>query len=136
MSRATPEMRDFAKRLIAYETKRTNSFETKTPATFHVCEKLRPRLATLMGKVGFRALLSRALVLAEAEAPRLSAVQVRADGSLAGWDAPQAPVDLESLAEGGVVLVAQLLGLLDAFIGKNLTLRLLRDVWPKLSLSD
>jgi len=35
-----------------------------------------------------------------------------------------------------VLLVAQLLGLLVAFIGENLTLRLMRDVWPKLSLED
>jgi predicted transglutaminase-like cysteine proteinase len=47
-----------------------------------------------MGNVGFRALLSRALLL------------------------------------------AQLLGLLVAFIGEDLTLRLVREVWPKLSLND
>jgi hypothetical protein len=33
-------------------------------------------------------------------------------------------------------MVAQLLGLLVAFIGDNLTLRLVRDVWPTLSLED
>jgi hypothetical protein len=38
--------------------------------------------------------------------------------------------------EGGVVLLAQLLGLLVAFIGENLTLRLVREVWPKVPLDD
>jgi hypothetical protein len=33
-----------------------------------------------------------------------------------------------------VVLVAQLLGLLVTFIGEDLTLGLVREIWPKLSL--
>jgi hypothetical protein len=35
-----------------------------------------------------------------------------------------------------VVMLAQLLGLLVAFIGENLTLHLVRDVWPKVRLDD
>jgi hypothetical protein len=62
-------MRDFAERLIAYETRGNNPSETETSGPFLVGEKLRPQLATLMGNVGFRALLSRALALANAEAP-------------------------------------------------------------------
>ena len=129
-------MRDFAERLIAYETRGNKSSGTKTPAAFPVCEKLRPHLATLMGNTGFRALLSRALALANAEVPSLRAVQVKADGSLEGLDELEVQADPEELAKGSVVLVAQLLGLLVAFIGENLTLRLVREVWPKLSLND
>lgn len=136
MSRATPLMRDFAERLIAYETSGTKSSGTKTPAAFHICEKLRPPLATLMGNTGFRALLARAFALAEAEAPRLRTVQIQADGSLAESEEPGSPEEAEKLAEGGVVLLAQLFGLLEVFIGQNLTQRMLHEVWPKLSLSD
>ena len=81
MSRATPKMRDFAERLIAYEMSGDKSFETKAPAVFYVCETLRPHLAILMGDTGFHALLSRALVLAYAHVSWLQAVQVKADGS-------------------------------------------------------
>jgi hypothetical protein len=112
------------------------SSETKTPAAFLIDEKLRPHLATLMGKVGFRALLSRALVLTNAEVPWLRALHVNADGSLEGLDELDAQVDPKEIFEGRVVLLAQLLGLLVAFIGENLTLRLVREVWPKLSLND
>ena len=129
-------MRDFAKRLIAYETGGNKSSGTKTPAAFHVCEKLRPHLATLMGNAGFRALLSRALALASAEVPWLRAVHVKADGSLEGLEELHAQLDPEEFAEGRVVLLAQLLGLLVAFIGEDLTLRLVREVWPKLPLND
>jgi hypothetical protein len=129
-------MRDFAERLIAYETKGNKSSETKLPAAFHVCEKLRPHLSTLMGKGGFHALLSRSLTLANAEIPWLRAVEVKADGSLGGAEELHAQLTPEEIAEGRVVLFAQLLGLLVAFIGENLTMRLVRDVWPKLSLND
>ena len=112
------------------------SSETKVPPVLHVTEKLRPHLANLMGNGGFRALLSRALVLATPEVAWLHAVHIKADGSFEGLDELEASVDPEGIAEGRVVLLAQLLGLLVVFIGESLTLRLVRDVWPKLSLDD
>ncbi len=89
-----------------------------------------------MGPTGFRALLTRALALSAAEVSWLRAVQIKADGSLAGWEAPPAPQDADELREGGVVLLAQLLGLLVLFIGGVLTVRLVREVWPKVRLDD
>jgi hypothetical protein len=136
MSRATPQMRNFAKRLIADETNENGCSEAKTPAVFHVCERLRPHLATLVGNGGFRALLSRALALGKVEVPWLGAVHVRADGALEGLEKPHARLDPDEFFEGRVVLLAQLLGLLVAFIGENLTSRLLREVWPKVLLND
>jgi hypothetical protein len=127
-------MRDLAERLVAYETKANKSSRTKTLAAFLVGEKLRPDLAALMGNVGFRALLSRALALANAEVPWLRAVHVKADGSFEGLAELEAQVDPEEIFEGGIVLLAQLLGLLVAFIGEDLTLRLVREVWSKLPL--
>jgi hypothetical protein len=136
MSRATPQMRNLAGRLMAVEAKDNKSSDTIPPAAFHVCERLRPHLATLMGQGGFRAVLARALTVASAEVPRLATLQVKADGSLEGWDKPESQIKPKELTEGGVVLVAHLLGLLVAFIGENLTLTLVRDVWPKLPLDD
>ena len=109
---------------------------TKIPPAFQVCEKLRAHLATFMGNAGFRALLSCALALAKAEVPWLRAVHVKADGSLEGLEELDAKRNPDELFEGGVVLVAQLLGLLVAFIGEKLTLRLVREVWPEVPLDD
>ena len=136
MSQATPQVRDLAERLIAYEAAGNKSSGKTTPAAVPVCEKLRPHLATLMGQTGFRALLARALARAEREVPSLRAVQVKADGSLEGSDELEGQVDPEEIFEGGVVLLAQMLGLLVAFIGEKLTLRLVREIWPKLLLND
>ena len=129
-------MRHFAAHLIAYETSQNKSFETKTPAAFLVVEKLRPDLANLLGSAGFRALLSRSLALANAEVPWLRAVHVKSGGSLEGLDELEAQVGPDEFLEGRVVLLAQLLGLMVVFIGESLTLRLVRDVWPRLSLND
>lgn len=136
MSRATPQMRDFAERLIIYEAGGNASSGTKDPAAFHVCEKLRPQLATLMGNTGVRSLFSRALAQAGTEVPSLRAVQVKADGRLAGLGELEVRADPEELAKGSVVLVAHLLGLLVAFIGETLMLRIVCDAWPKLALND
>jgi hypothetical protein len=128
-------MRDFANRLIAHEAQGKKS-ATRTPAAFPVCERLRPHLATLVGNTGYRALFLRARALAGAEVPWLRTVQVKADGSLGGVEELHTQLDPDELFEGRVVLVAHLLGLLVAFIGENLTLRLVREIWPKVRLSD
>src|SRR5580765_1576378 len=116
MTRATPHMRDFAKRLLAKETGDNVFAGTTPPAGFHVSEKLRLHLSAFMGKTGCQTLLVRALALSSAEVPSLRAVRVRADGSLEGGEELQAQLDPAEFLEGRVVLLAQLLGLLVAFI--------------------
>ena len=126
-------MRDFATRLVAYEARA----DRQSGATaFPVCAKLRPHLATLVGNAGYGALLSRALALSKAESPWLRTVQVESDGSL---DAPEGlggKVQPGKLREGQIILLAHLLGLLVAFIGDNLTMRLVGEIWPKVPLDD
>jgi hypothetical protein len=129
-------MRDFAGRLIALEATGSKSPGTTLPTAFRACEKLRPPLATLLGNAGFSALLSRALALATMEVKWLGVVTVDAGGALEGLAEPQATISPAESARGGVVLLAQLLGLLATFIGEDLTLRLVREVWPKLDADD
>ena len=91
----------------------------------------------MLGNGGFHALLSRAFALANPEVPWLRTVHINADGSLEGLEELHAQLDRDELFDGGVVLVVpKLLGLLVAFIGENLTLRLMREVWPKVLLND
>jgi hypothetical protein len=129
-------MRGIAERLIDYETPKKTSTATATTANFQVTERLRPHLATLMGNGGFRALLARALALASAEVSWLRAVQVNADGTLEGLAAPHARLTPAEFREGRVVLLAQLLGLLVAFIGPGLTSRLVGEIWPQLAADN
>lgn len=128
-------MRDFAGRLIAHDAREAGALGAP-PGAFPVPEKLRPHLTTLMGNGGYRALLLRSLALATAEVPSLQAARVAADGRLEGFEGPEAGMDRDGLAEGRVIVVAQLIGLLVAFIGEKLTLQLVREVWPTLSIKD
>jgi len=129
-------MRNFGRRLILSEAKGGKSPSTKTTDAFAVCEKLRPQLATLMGDGGFRALFSRALALASAEVPWLRGVHIKPDGVLGGVNELPTHLSLDDLSEGRVVLLAHLLELLVAFIGADLTLRLVEEVWPKAHLNN
>jgi len=131
-----PASLQLARRILAYEADAGRNSEPTESAASRVCEKLRQPLSSLAGVAGFRSLLTRALALARAEAPSLSAVQVGADGSLKGLDdlAPQDDKDL-SKAEGAI-LIAQLLGLLLTFVGEGITLRLVQNVWPESAFND
>ena len=125
------QTRDLAQRLLAYQNAAGKTSEPTEFAAFGVCERLRQPLITLAGLAGFRSLLSRALTLARAEAPSLSAVQVAADGSVKGLGELASQTDKERARDGGAILIAQLIGLLLTFIGEGLTLRLVQDVWPE-----
>ncbi len=126
-----PESRYLAQRLLTYEAVAGKSSETTDSAALRVVAKLRQALITITGVAAFRLLLSRALTLARAEAPSLSAVQVAADGSLQGLDKMEPQIDKDQAREGGAILIAQLIELLLTFIGEGLTLRMVQDVWPE-----
>ena len=130
------ESRYLAQRLLNYEAVEGKNSETTESAAFRVCAKLREPLTTFAGVAGFRSLLSRALTLAKAEAPSLSAVQIAEDGSLQGLDELGPQKDKDISKEGGAILIAQLLGLLLIFIGEGITLRLVQDVWPESAFDD
>ena len=125
------ESRYLAQRLLNYEAVESKNSETTESAAFRVCAKLREPLTTFAGVAGFRSLLSRALTLAKAEAPSLSAVQIAKDGSLQGLDELKPEIDTDQTKERGAILITQLIGLLLTFIGEGLTLRLVQDVWPE-----
>ena len=130
---ASPEIREFAQRLVAYEAASDSPAGTDLLAEVRVAEKLRHPLSRLAGGNGFRMLLIRALTLAKAQVPALIPVQVKPDGSLEGFS------DLGNQAEAagaGVMLIAELLGLLAAFVGETFTLSLVLDVWPDFPVFD
>ena len=133
---ATQRLKVFARRLVVHETAATKSAGAQKSAAFRVCEKLRQPLSRLAGVAGFRSLLSRALALANDEVRWMKAIHVRADGSLEGLDEAQAQLSETEIADGEIVLIAQLIGLLATFIGEELTLRLVQESWPNAAFDD
>ena len=142
---AAPGMRDLAHRLLAYEADAGKTSELEEAATLRVYEKLRQSLGEFVGVTGFQSLAFRALTQAKSEAPGLWAVRVAADGALQGLGEfqpqpgefePQLGFGKDQASEGGVVLIARLLGLLLIFLGEALTLSLLRNAWPDATFDD
>jgi hypothetical protein len=121
---------------MAFHSQSETSAAVGDAALFTTIDTLRPHLSMLMGRGCFQALLARALVLASAELPWLTAVRVVADGELEGPATASNTQNAANLSEGEVVLLAYLLSLLVAFIGMALTLRVINQIWPQLSFSD
>jgi hypothetical protein len=126
------ETQDLARQLLDYEAAAGDTSEPVESAVIRVCEKLRLPLSAIVGVADYRSLLSRALMLAKLEAPSLSAVQVTTDGSLQDLSEIGPQIDQKSSGNGGVILLAQLLGLFLTFLGTALTLQLLENVSPPL----
>jgi hypothetical protein len=120
--------RDLARSLVADEADASATSLQTEPATVRVYEKLRRQLASPVGADGFHALASRALALAKAESPGLSAVHIAANGGLLGLGEAESQTDTVEDGEVGVTLIAQLLGLFLTFLGEATTLRLIEDL--------
>jgi hypothetical protein len=118
--------RDFARSLVASEAEASTTDLQTQPATVRVYERLRRQLGSPVGVDGFHALASRALALAKAESPAFNAVQIAANGSLRGLCEAESHTDADK--DGGVILIAQLLGLFLTFLGEATTLRLIEDL--------
>ena len=128
MDAPTSSMRDLARRLLAASQTASGPH---APEVVAVIERLRISLAKFAGDAGFAALLRRALVLAGADVPSLQSVKIGADGRLEGLEQLAADTGTDALGgEAAVAITAHLLGLLVAFIGEPLTLRLLHESWP------
>jgi hypothetical protein len=120
--------RDLARSLVASEADASIPSLQTEPATVRVYERLRRQLCAPVGEDGFQALASRALALAKSESPRLSGVQITADGALRGLGEVEAQTDTDEDSEAGIVLITQLLGLFLTFLGEATTLRLIEDL--------
>lgn len=140
MEHPSLQLREVARRLLAVEAVKSPSL-SRGHAAVDVCEKLRVSLTRLAGPDAFKSLLRRALTLARAEVPVLRGIEVAADGSLTGLEdlascPPSRDGDQDEVAEAGAAIIAQLLELLVTFIGRSLTLRLVREACPDVPLDE
>jgi hypothetical protein len=118
-------IREWARRLIASEVDADPPSAQTELATVRVYEKLRLQLCAPVGVDGFQALASRALSLAKSQSPRLSAVQISANGGLRGLGEVEFQMTPAEDGEVGIILIAQLLGLFLTLLGEAATVRLI-----------
>ncbi len=133
-------LRNVARQLLAVEAAKSGSL-SRGHAAVNVCERLRVSLTRLAGPDAYTSLLRRALTLARAEAPVLGSIDVAANGSLTGLEELAArlqssPGDEDEVAKAAATIITKLLELLVTFVGRSLTLRLVRDACPDLPLDD
>jgi hypothetical protein len=96
-------------------------------------DKLNAHLSSRLGTAGYSALLKRALSLAVRDFPWLATIDISENGDIDGLnDIPPH----EPIWGGCVALLARLIELLDTFIGRTLTARVLRSAWPDAVPSD
>jgi hypothetical protein len=131
----SPETKDLARSLLAYEAVAGQTSEQVESAAVRLFEKLRVPFCALAGVAGYRALLARALALARPEAPSLCVLQITADGCIQGLGKLASKSDQHHTSEGDVLFTAQLLGLFLALLGTSVTLQLVQDVFPNLTVT-
>lgn len=130
---ATPQLKAFARQLLACEAASGNPAGARDSGDFLACGKLRGPLVKLIGIGGFRSLLTRAQALGGEDVPSLRALHIKADGTL---EVPEANLQPHEFVAGELALVTQLVGLLVTFVGPALTLQLVREIWPELPESN
>jgi hypothetical protein len=123
METLSPSVRLWAQRLLGVERANSSAAASDTAVAVRVSEKLRISLTRFVGPDGFTALQRRALALARREVPSLQAVKVTAEGRLEGIE------EVDHNGEAATAVTAHLLGLLVAFVGEPLTVRLVRDAF-------
>jgi hypothetical protein len=91
-------------------------------------------LSKLVGTEGYRALMTRALHLASAEFPLLGPVRpaISPPGRLLGLPRISQRTTAAEVVAAITATLASLLWLLEEFIGRDLTQRILGEVWPRL----
>ncbi|HEV8635464.1 MAG TPA: hypothetical protein VG370_14655 [Chloroflexota bacterium] len=138
MAVANPAHQELAGWLLAREIGDRDGLDAEVAAAELVCRKLSRRLARLVTSAGCQALLERALHLARAEAPLLEGVRVGASPEicLEGLLERAEGAEPAQARAGMTMVLASLFGLLATFIGDELTLRLVRDVWPDARLDE
>ena len=125
---------ELACRVLAREAAETDPSSVR--ASQRAIEKLRLYLTKFIGAAGFHSMLTRALALAKVQRPGLASVQVNPDGTLAGID------DAAQVRGGGAAekaeaaVLTQLLALLVVFIGANMTLHIVQNIWSGTRLDD
>lgn len=130
-----PAARDIGYWLLARETGNRKGPEGLAEAVENACRKLSRQVAILVTANGARSLIERALVLAQSEFPILAPVQAgpSIDDCLSGLSDAVSGAEVLQIRDGFAALLGNVVGLIDTFIGDDLTLRMVRQEWPDAS---
>jgi hypothetical protein len=124
---AMPYAQELALRLMAFE-----ACIARPPGTvgFRVFEKVCVPFAALGGRQGFLPFLLRALAAPQPRFPWLCALQVSSEGKVTGLDVVSLGITEVEAAACELALIVSLVNILRSVLGDDITVHLLRTVWP------
>ena len=134
-----PAPEELARRLLAYEAGQKKSPEELAVAGERAYLRLRERLTVLLGTTGFDALWARAMHLAQRKfraGDNAATVESFPTGASRayGLHAAVSGHDSAAVQHNLVIVFASFITLLFTFIGEELGLRFIRQIWPDLPL--
>lgn len=134
MQPVPPAVNDLARRLLAHEVGSRPNLDASAEAIERIHDKLGGRMNILVGQLGFAALVSRALHLARREHPILTgiSIDVQSGSGLQGMRefAQANDADPATATTALVAIVGHTIELLVTFIGDELSMRLIAEIWP------
>jgi hypothetical protein len=130
MTQVPASLTDFARRLLLHQAGDRRSARDLVDAMERGSLSLHRQLAPLLSSTGFDALIGRAVKLAARDFPFLAAVTTPKSGSLDGLRQAAEPLEPQEVERALVAILATFIWLLIIFIGENLGLRKVREVWP------
>ncbi len=127
---------DFARRLLLHEAGNGRSARDLADAMARGCLALHGQLAPLVSGAGFDALFKRAVMLAAREFSFLAAIGplTTPNCSLDGLRQAVEGREPREVADALVAILANFIWLLVIFLGENLGLRKVHEVWPDVPL--
>lgn len=134
MTEPTSGMQIFARSLLLHECGACLTPEDTLERLRGVTQKLCRHLARTFGDAGVRALMTRSLASVRREHPIFTHAWV--DDALGLNELRDGAVARETLLAAFASLVAALIALLATFIGLDLVLRFVREIWPETPFAE
>ena len=120
---------DFAGRILSHGQS-NGSVDEVTGAMEQGCQALRGRLAPLVGSAAFDALMGRAVNLAARNFAFLDDTPIGANCSADGLRQAAEGREQREVTDAVAAILANFIWLLVIFIGENLGLRMVHEIWP------
>ena len=129
MTQVPTTFTDFARRLLLHEAG-NGSVDEVTGSMEQGCRALQDRIAPLVGSAAFDALIVRAVKLAARKFAFLDDTPIGANCSADGLRQAVEGREQREVTDAVAAILANFLWLLVIFIGENLGLRMVHEVWP------
>ncbi len=129
-----PNLQQIARRMIVSRMGANPPSHEQASATVRVVETLVNNLSPLVGSIGSQAILGRSLTLTARAFPCYAAVRGAGQDLLNSVGACLRTQEPDVAMNATAALLTAYLELLSTFIGERLTVQLLQDAWPDISI--